>query len=179
MIIFQNHYQTSLSILYFMKDFSFQILGKNAFFVTPSDSLAVLAANLNLIPYFNKTGIKGYARSMPTAAAVDRVALKCGIQCYEVPTGWKYFGEYFLNLISTYLGSSFLKEICIIGNLMDAGKLSLCGEESFGTSSDHIREKDGIWACLAWLSIIAKLGKSVEDILVDHWMVYGRNFFTR
>ncbi|XP_006609201.1 phosphoglucomutase isoform X2 [Apis dorsata] len=132
------------------------ILGKKAFFVTPSDSLAVLAANLNAIPYFKKTGIKGYARSMPTGAAVDRVAAKNGIKFYEVPTGWKYFG-----------------------NLMDAGLLSLCGEESFGTGSDHIREKDGIWACLAWLSIIANLGKSVEDILLNHWQTYGRNFFTR
>lgn len=132
------------------------ILGKKAFFVTPSDSLAVLAANLNAIPYFKKTGIKGYARSMPTGAAVDRVAAKNGIKFYEVPTGWKYFG-----------------------NLMDAGLLSLCGEESFGTGSDHIREKDGIWACLAWLSIIANLRKSVEDILLNHWQTYGRNFFTR
>lgn len=132
------------------------ILGKNAFFVTPSDSLAVLAANLNSIPYFKKTGIKGYARSMPTGAAVDRVAAKTGVKLYEVPTGWKYFG-----------------------NLMDAGHLSLCGEESFGTGSDHIREKDGIWACLAWLSVVANLGKSVEDILLNHWQTYGRNFFTR
>ncbi|KMQ95668.1 phosphoglucomutase isoform x3 [Lasius niger] len=131
------------------------ILGKKAFFVTPSDSLAVLAANLKLIPYFQKTGIKGYARSMPTAAAVDRVATKNGAKFFEVPTGWKYFG-----------------------NLMDVGDLSLCGEESFGTGSDHIREKDGIWACLAWLNVIAGLGKSVENILLDHWKVYGRNFFT-
>ncbi|KAG7190031.1 hypothetical protein KM043_006181 [Ampulex compressa] len=132
------------------------ILGRKAFFVTPSDSLAVLAANLNAIPYFVKTGIKGFARSMPTGAAVDRVAAKCGIPIFEVPTGWKYFG-----------------------NLMDAGRLSLCGEESFGTGSDHIREKDGVWACLAWLSVVAKLGKSIEDILLDHWKTYGRNFFTR
>ncbi|XP_066581578.1 phosphoglucomutase [Prorops nasuta] len=132
------------------------IIGKKAFFVTPSDSLAVLAANLQLIPYFQKTGIKGLARSMPTGAAVDKVAAKKDIKLFEVPTGWKYFG-----------------------NLMDAGLLSLCGEESFGTGSDHIREKDGIWACLAWLSIMAKLGKSVEDILIEHWKTYGRNFFTR
>ena len=132
------------------------ILGKKAFFVTPSDSLAVLAANLDSIPYFKKTGVKGYARSMPTGAAVDRVAAKTGVKLFEVPTGWKYFG-----------------------NLMDAGHLSLCGEESFGTGSDHIREKDGIWACLAWLSVIASLGKSVEEILVNHWQTYGRNFFTR
>ncbi|XP_053977664.1 phosphoglucomutase [Hylaeus volcanicus] len=132
------------------------ILGKKSFFVTPSDSLAVLAANLDTIPYFKKTGVKGYARSMPTGAAVDWVAAKKGVKLFEVPTGWKYFG-----------------------NLMDAGHLSLCGEESFGTGSDHIREKDGIWACLAWLSVIANLGKSVEEILLDHWETYGRNFFTR
>ncbi|XP_058805426.1 phosphoglucomutase [Phymastichus coffea] len=132
------------------------IIGKKAFFVNPSDSLAVLADNLKLIPYFIKTGIKGYARSMPTGAAVDRVAKKTNIECFQVPTGWKYFG-----------------------NLMDAGRLSLCGEESFGTGSDHIREKDGIWACLAWLNIIATLGKSVEEILLSHWNTYGRNFFTR
>lgn len=132
------------------------IIGKKAFFVTPSDSLAVLANNLNVIPYFQKTGVRGYARSMPTGAAVDRVAAKTGVNCFQVPTGWKYFG-----------------------NLMDAGRLSLCGEESFGTGSDHIREKDGIWAALAWLSVVANLGKSVEDILMDHWKIYGRNFFTR
>ncbi|XP_011140816.1 phosphoglucomutase isoform X2 [Harpegnathos saltator] len=132
------------------------ILGEKAFFVTPSDSLAVLAANLKLIPYFQKIGIKGYARSMPTAAAIDRVAAKNNVKFFEVPTGWKYFG-----------------------NLMDVGDLSLCGEESFGTGSDHIREKDGIWACLAWLNVIARLGKSVENILLDHWKLYGRNFFTR
>ncbi|XP_015597724.1 phosphoglucomutase [Cephus cinctus] len=132
------------------------IIGEKAFFVTPSDSLAVLAANLEAIPYFQRTGVKGYARSMPTGAAVDRVAAKSGVEFFEVPTGWKYFG-----------------------NLMDAGRLSLCGEESFGTGSDHIREKDGIWASLAWLSVIAKLGKSIEDILKDHWTTYGRNFFTR
>ncbi|XP_011300092.1 phosphoglucomutase [Fopius arisanus] len=132
------------------------IIGKKAFFVTPSDSIAVLAANLDIIPYFQKTGIKGYARSMPTGAAIDRVAAKKGIECFEVPTGWKYFG-----------------------NLMDAGRLSLCGEESFGSGSDHIREKDGIWAALAWLNVIAKLNKSIEEILKDHWNAYGRNFFTR
>ncbi|KAF7995311.1 hypothetical protein HCN44_005971 [Aphidius gifuensis] len=132
------------------------IIGKNAFFVNPSDSLAVLADNLELIPYFKKTGIKGFARSMPTGSAVDRVALNKACDIFEVPTGWKYFG-----------------------NLMDAGRLSLCGEESFGTGSDHIREKDGIWACLAWLNIIAKLGKSIEEVLMDHWKIYGRHFFTR
>lgn len=131
------------------------ILGRNSFFVTPSDSLAVLADNLNCIPYF-KNGANGFARSMPTGSAVDRVAEKLKQTMYEVPTGWKYFG-----------------------NLMDANKLSLCGEESFGTGSDHIREKDGIWACLSWLSIIANTGKSVEEVLNDHWKKYGRNYFTR
>lgn len=132
------------------------ILGKNAFFVSPCDSLAVIAANLDAIPYFQKTGVKGYARSMPTSAALDRVASKTGKEMFEVPTGWKFFG-----------------------NLMDAGRLSLCGEESFGTGSDHIREKDGLWAVLAWLSILAVRKQSVEDILKDHWHKYGRNFFTR
>ncbi|XP_042913424.1 phosphoglucomutase-1-like [Parasteatoda tepidariorum] len=132
------------------------ILGKKAFFVCPSDSLAVLANNLECIPYFKKTGVKGYARSMPTAGAVDRVAEVTGKKSYETPTGWKYFG-----------------------NLMDAGLLSLCGEESFGTGSDHIREKDGIWAVLAWLSVIANTNLSVEDLLTQHWVKFGRNFFTR
>jgi phosphoglucomutase len=132
------------------------ILGKNAFFVSPCDSLAVIAANLDAIPYFRKTGVKGYARSMPTSAALDRVAKVSGKEMFEVPTGWKFFG-----------------------NLMDAGRLSLCGEESFGTGSDHIREKDGLWAVLAWLSILAVRKQSVEQILKDHWSKYGRNFFTR
>ncbi|XP_030749058.1 phosphoglucomutase isoform X3 [Sitophilus oryzae] len=132
------------------------ILGKNAFFVTPSDSLAVLANNLECIPYFKKNGVNGFARSMPTAAAVDRVAAKLGKEIFEVPTGWKYFG-----------------------NLMDAGRLSLCGEESFGTGSDHIREKDGIWAVLAWLSVIEHKQMGVEEILKEHWTLYGRNYFTR
>uniref|UniRef100_A0A6P7GAJ6 phosphoglucomutase (alpha-D-glucose-1,6-bisphosphate-dependent) n=1 Tax=Diabrotica virgifera virgifera TaxID=50390 RepID=A0A6P7GAJ6_DIAVI len=132
------------------------IIGKNAFFVTPSDSLAVLANNLECIPYFQKHGVQGFARSMPTAAAVDRVAEKLGKEMFEVPTGWKYFG-----------------------NLMDAGRLSLCGEESFGTGSDHIREKDGIWAVLAWLSVIEHKNMSVEEILKEHWSIYGRNYFTR
>jgi phosphoglucomutase len=136
------------------------ILGKR-FFVTPSDSVAIIAANASAIPYFN-TGLKGVARSMPTSAALDRVAQKLGVQCYEVPTGWKFFG-----------------------NLMDAGMLSICGEESFGTGSDHIREKDGIWAVLAWLSILQahnvgtqKL-KSVEEIVMEHWKAYGRNYYSR
>ncbi|XP_046399771.1 phosphoglucomutase [Ischnura elegans] len=137
------------------------ILGKNAFFVTPSDSLAVLADNLDCIPYFKKTGVKGYARSMPTGGAVDRVAASTKKGFFEVPTGWKYFG-----------------------NLMDAGQLSLCGEESFGTGSDHIREKDGVWAALAWLSVLASKSTdsksaSIEEILTKHWSKYGRNFFTR
>ncbi|KAL3270843.1 hypothetical protein HHI36_021362 [Cryptolaemus montrouzieri] len=132
------------------------ILGKNAFFVTPSDSLAVIANNLECIPYFKKHGVKGFARSMPTAAAVDRVAKALNKELFEVPTGWKYF--------------------C---NLMDAGRLSVCGEESFGTGSDHIREKDGIWAVLAWLSIIEHKKKSVEEIMKEHWAKYGRNYFTR
>ncbi|XP_044763421.1 phosphoglucomutase [Coccinella septempunctata] len=132
------------------------ILGKNAFFVTPSDSLAVIADNLECIPYFQKNGVRGFARSMPTAAAVDRVAKALNKEIFEVPTGWKYF--------------------C---NLMDAGRLSLCGEESFGTGSDHIREKDGIWAVLAWLSIIHHKNQSVEEIMKAHWAKYGRNYFTR
>ncbi|CAK1550380.1 unnamed protein product [Leptosia nina] len=132
------------------------IIGRDAFFVTPSDSLAVLANNLQHIPYFQKTGVKGYARSMPTAAAVDRVAAATGKELFQVPTGWKYFG-----------------------NLMDAGRLSLCGEESFGTGSDHVREKDGLWAALAWLSVLAATGLSVEEILTNHWKQFGRNYFTR
>lgn len=132
------------------------IIGKNGFFVSPCDSLAVIANNLECIPYFQKTGVKGYARSMPTSGALDRVAKAKGKEFFEVPTGWKFFG-----------------------NLMDAGRLSLCGEESFGTGSDHIREKDGLWAMLAWLSIMASKGQSAEDILKDHWSTYGRNFFTR
>ncbi|XP_026321351.1 phosphoglucomutase [Hyposmocoma kahamanoa] len=132
------------------------IIGRDAFFVTPSDSLAVLANNLHHIPYFQRTGIHGYARSMPTAAAVDRVAKKNGKEIFEVPTGWKYFG-----------------------NLMDAGRLSLCGEESFGTGSDHVREKDGVWAVLAWLSVVAATGRSVQEILEQHWQEFGRNYFTR
>ncbi|XVF09746.1 hypothetical protein REPUB_Repub07fG0122100 [Reevesia pubescens] len=140
------------------------ILGK-IFFVTPSDSVAVIAANAQeAIPYF-RTGPKGLARSMPTSGALDRVAKKLGLTFFEVPTGWKFFG-----------------------NLMDAGKLSICGEESFGTGSDHIREKDGIWAVLAWLSIIAYRNKdkqpgeqlvSVSDVVKEHWATYGRNFFSR
>uniref|UniRef100_A0AAY4CUH3 Phosphoglucomutase n=1 Tax=Denticeps clupeoides TaxID=299321 RepID=A0AAY4CUH3_9TELE len=132
------------------------VLGKHGFFVNPSDSVAVIGANITSIPYFQKTGVKGLARSMPTSGALDNVAKALKMQLYETPTGWKFFG-----------------------NLMDAGKLSLCGEESFGTGSDHIREKDGLWAVLAWLSILAARKQSVEDIMKDHWQKFGRNFFTR
>ena len=130
------------------------ILGKN-FFVTPSDSLAVLAANATLVPAY-KNGIAGVARSMPTSGAADRVAAKLNIPCYETPTGWKFFG-----------------------NLMDAGKVTLCGEESFGTSSSHVREKDGLWAVLFWLNIIAAKKMSVEQILMEHWAEFGRNVHSR
>ncbi|KAH8492490.1 hypothetical protein H0E87_021883 [Populus deltoides] len=139
------------------------VLGRG-FFVTPSDSVAIIAANVQAIPYFT-SGPKGLARSMPTSGALDRVAEKLNLPFFEVPTGWKFFG-----------------------NLMDAGKLSICGEESFGTGSDHIREKDGIWAVLAWLSIIAYRNKdkkpgeklvSVADVVKEHWATYGRNFFSR
>lgn len=138
------------------------ILGKK-FFVTPSDSVAILAANYSAIPYF-KSGLKGVARSMPTSAALQSVADQLKLQCYETPTGWKFFG-----------------------NLMDAGKLSICGEESFGTGSDHIREKDGIWAILAWLSVLAMKNKGVEEgklitveqIVKEHWAKFGRNYYCR
>ncbi|XP_034573833.1 phosphoglucomutase, cytoplasmic 2 [Setaria viridis] len=141
------------------------ILGKR-FFVTPSDSVAIIAANaVQSIPYF-ASGLKGVARSMPTSAALDVVAKNLNLKFFEVPTGWKFFG-----------------------NLMDAGMCSICGEESFGTGSDHIREKDGIWAVLAWLSILAFKNKdnlgggdklvSVEDIVRQHWATYGRHYYTR
>lgn len=130
------------------------ILGNN-FFVTPSDSLAVLTANAHLVPGY-KDGLSGVARSMPTSAAVDRVAAKLGIDCYETPTGWKFFG-----------------------NLLDADKAGLCGEESFGTGSNHVREKDGLWAVLFWLNILAVKKESVEDIVRSHWQTYGRNFYSR
>jgi phosphoglucomutase len=130
------------------------ILGKN-FFVTPSDSLAVLAANATLVPAY-KNGIAGVARSMPTSGAADRVAAKLNIPSYETPTGWKFFG-----------------------NLMDAGKVTLCGEESFGTSSSHVREKDGLWAVLFWLNILAKKGSSVEQVMMSHWAEFGRNVYSR
>ncbi len=130
------------------------ILGKD-FFVTPSDSLAVLAANAQLIPSYAR-GIAGVARSMPTSQAVDRVAEQLGIPCYETPTGWKFFG-----------------------NLLDAGRISLCGEESFGTGSDHVREKDGLWAVLFWLNLLAVRKQSVAQIVRDHWRQFGRNYYTR
>jgi phosphoglucomutase len=130
------------------------ILGKH-FFVTPSDSLAIIAANAALIPAY-KSGLAGVARSMPTSGAVDRVAAKLNIPCYETPTGWKFFG-----------------------NLMDAGKVTLCGEESFGTGSNHVREKDGLWAVLCWLNIIAVKKQSVEQIVMAHWAEYGRNVYSR
>jgi phosphoglucomutase len=130
------------------------ILGRG-FFVTPSDSLAVIAANATLAPGY-ANGIVGIARSMPTSAAADRVAHKLGVPCFETPTGWKFFG-----------------------NLMDAGQVTLCGEESFGTGSSHVREKDGLWAVLFWLNILAKRRQSVEQILEDHWAVFGRNVYSR
>ena len=130
------------------------ILGRN-FFVTPSDSLAVLAANAKLIPGY-AAGIAGIARSMPTSMAPDRVAEDLGIACFETPTGWKFFG-----------------------NLMDSGQVTLCGEESFGTGSDHVREKDGLWAVLMWLNILAVREQSVEDIVRDHWQRFGRNYYCR
>ncbi len=130
------------------------ILGRN-FFVTPSDSLAVMAANAHLIKGY-KSGISGVARSMPTSQAADRVADALGLECYETPTGWKFFG-----------------------NLLDARKITLCGEESFGTGSDHVREKDGLWAVLFWLNLLAVRQESVEQIVRDHWRKFGRNFYTR
>jgi phosphoglucomutase len=130
------------------------ILGRR-FFVNPSDSLAVIAANAELIPGYQGRMV-GIARSMPTSRAADRVAQRLGIPCYETPTGWKFFG-----------------------NLLDAGKITLCGEESFGTGSDHIREKDGLWAILFWLNILAARSQSVEEIVTDHWASYGRDYYTR
>ncbi|MEL6814647.1 MAG: alpha-D-glucose phosphate-specific phosphoglucomutase [Cyanobacteria bacterium J06598_3] len=130
------------------------ILGNN-FFVNPSDSLALIAANATLVPGY-KAGLSGVARSMPTSQAADRVAKKLGIDCYETPTGWKFFG-----------------------NLLDADKITVCGEESFGTGSNHVREKDGLWAVLFWLNILAERQQSVEDIVVEHWKTYGRNFYSR
>jgi phosphoglucomutase len=139
------------------------ILGDH-FFANPSDSVAMIAANYQAIPYY-KDGLKGVARSMPTSGALDRVAKELNLPFFETPTGWKFFG-----------------------NLMDADKCSVCGEESFGTGGDHIREKDGIFAVLAWLSILAYKNKNaapgskligVRDVAVEHWNKYGRNFFSR
>ncbi|MEL6262149.1 MAG: alpha-D-glucose phosphate-specific phosphoglucomutase [Cyanobacteria bacterium J06626_6] len=130
------------------------ILGNN-FFVNPSDSLALIAANAQLVPGY-KGGLSGIARSMPTSQAADRVAEKLGLDCYETPTGWKFFG-----------------------NLLDADKITICGEESFGTGSNHVREKDGLWAVLFWLNVLAERQQSVEEIVVDHWKTYGRNFYSR
>lgn len=124
-------------------------------YVSPSDSLAVLAANAHLAPGYAE-GLKGVARSMPTSAAVDRVAAALGIGAYETPTGWKFFG-----------------------NLLDAGRVTICGEESFGTGSDHVREKDGLWAVLLWLNILAVRKQSVAEILAEHWARFGRNYYSR
>jgi phosphoglucomutase len=130
------------------------IIGKKRF-VTPSDSLALLAANAHLAPGY-KRSITGIARSMPTSAAADRVAEKLGIEMHETPTGWKFFG-----------------------NLLDAGRVTICGEESAGTGSDHVREKDGLWAILLWLNILAVRKQSVDEIVREHWATYGRNYYTR
>ncbi len=130
------------------------IIGRKRF-VTPSDSLALLAANAPLAPGY-ANGIAGIARSMPTSAAADRVAEKLGIEMHETPTGWKFFG-----------------------NLLDAGRVTICGEESAGTGSNHVREKDGLWAVLLWLNILAARGQGVDDIVRDHWATYGRNYYTR
>jgi phosphoglucomutase len=130
------------------------IVGKDAY-VTPSDSLAILAANAHLAPAYAK-GLAGIARSMPTSGASDRVAEKLGIGSYETPTGWKFFG-----------------------NLLDAGKVTLCGEESAGTGSDHVREKDGLWAVLLWLNILAVRKQSVKEIVTDHWQTFGRDYYSR
>ena len=123
--------------------------------VTPSDALAILAANAHLAPAY-AGGISGVARSMPTSAAVDRVAQKLGVECFETPTGWKFFG-----------------------NLLDAGRITLCGEESAGAGSNHVREKDGLWAVLLWLNILAKTRISVKELLENHWAQYGQNYYTR
>ena len=130
------------------------ILGNN-FFVTPSDSVAVIAANAHLIKGYRE-GLKGVARSMPTSCALDAVAAELGIDCYETPTGWKFFG-----------------------NLLDANRLTICGEESFGTGSDHVREKDGLWAVLFWLNLLAVKKSSVKEIVEAHWLRFGRNYYSR
>lgn len=130
------------------------VVGRN-FVVTPSDSLALMTAHAGLIPGY-QDGLLGVARSMPTSAAVDRVAKALGLPCFETPTGWKFFG-----------------------NLLDAGRVSLCGEESYGTGSSHVREKDGLWAILFWLSLQGASGRSVETLVREHWRVYGRNYYSR
>ncbi len=130
------------------------IVGRNLF-VSPSDSLAVIVANARKIPAY-KAGLSGVARSMPTSRAVDRVAAKLGISCYETPTGWKFFG-----------------------NLLDAGKATICGEESAGTGANHVREKDGLWAVLCWLNILAATGKPAETLVREHWAEFGRNVYSR
>ena len=130
------------------------ILGRNIF-VTPSDSLAALAANAHLAPGYAR-GLKGIARSMPTSGAADRVAHALGLPLHETPTGWKFFG-----------------------NLLDAGMATICGEESAGTGSDHVREKDGLWAVLLWLNILAVRGESVAALMADHWARFGRNYYAR
>lgn len=130
------------------------IVGRGCY-VTPSDSLAVLAANAHLAPGY-KAGVAGVARSMPTSRAADRVAAKLGVQCHETPTGWKFFGT-----------------------LLDAGMATICGEESAGTGSNHVREKDGLWAVLLWLNVLAARRQSVAEIMADHWAAYGRDIYSR
>ncbi|XP_071437252.1 phosphoglucomutase-like protein 5 isoform X2 [Pithys albifrons albifrons] len=134
----------------------YMILGQNGFFVNASDSLAIIAANLSCIPYFCQMGVRGFGRSMPTSTALDKVAKVMKVPVYETPAGWRYFS-----------------------NLMDSGRCSLCGEESFGTGSDHLREKDGLWAVLVWLSILAARKQSVEEIVRDHWAKFGRHYYCR
>ncbi len=131
------------------------ILGRN-FFVTPGDSLAIIAEHAAATIPGYRAGLAGAARSMPTSTAVDRVAEALGIRCYETPTGWKFFG-----------------------NLMDAGLCTVCGEESFGTGSNHVREKDGLWAVLCWLSILAATRKSVATVVKEHWQRFGRSYYQR
>jgi phosphoglucomutase len=130
------------------------ILG-NGCFINPCDSLAIMAAHASVLPGY-RAGLIGVARSMPTSRAVDRVAAALGIPAYETPTGWKYFG-----------------------NLLDAGSINLCGEESFGTGSDHIREKDGLWAVLYWLNMLAVVGGTPGQLAASHWAQYGRDYFSR
>ena len=134
------------------------VVGRGGLVVSPSDSVAVIAHYAErAIPYFERNKLKGVARSMPTSRALDAVAEYINVRCFQTPTGWKYFG-----------------------NLMDAGLVNLCGEESFGTGSDHIREKDGIWATLAWLSILAyEKNKTVTQVLENFWNMYGRFFYRR